>query len=210
MNYIKYFGLFVIVIASVYLFIHQVDKSTSDSNNSTYIEYNDQNTSQETQSLNTVPDFFEYNRINSLIGIFLSPYIAFGIIFSMTIFSFFFLRLYEKFYGIILFGIYSAIVLTFIVNLVLYMNFETWSIHFIMKYFFMTLAFALVSSLFLTLIHSIINIQKVLKSEFATITDWMFGRYVSPNVNISANLAKSFLLTFAIISSIVIYILISQ
>ena len=190
---LKITALVIVVIISVSLVLYLLDES-----NNIPVEHsetmNTNNSISFFETLNTIPDFDEQERIESLTGLNTVMYILYALLFVINISFIWLIKQDESPSKIIIYGLYASISLVLFINIILLSNQSTWSLNHTFGLTLKGVGAGFLASLFSICIYSVKNVLKILKEESKSIFGLISDKILSPNINTSLFISRVWIL----------------
>ena len=186
---IKITGLVVAVIVLVSLLLYLLDESHNTS--ADYSEtINTVNSNGFFGTLNTIPDFYEQERVESLTGLNFIMYMFYLLLIVVNISFIGIIKQDESASKILIFGLYTSVSLVLFINIILSANHTTWSFNHAFKLTLNGVGAGFLASLLSICIYSLRNFFRILKEESKSIFGLLSNRILSPNINTSLVISR--------------------
>jgi len=130
------------------------------------------------------------------------------LIFSFTSIAYFGFKKYEKFYAVILFGLFLGTVIAFFHNSLCIMTFRNFNFFYGFENQLLGAGAGLISSLLILIYQAFIEFLKILPEEHISLKQWIFEKYSTPNIRLafsSLRLRFAVFVVFFILYSIFVF-----
>lgn len=198
-NTLKILALIISVIVLVCGFLYFVDGSLDSPS-----DYSESESSYSSsgflETLNTIPDFDEQERIEKLTGLNSVMYIFYLLLILLNISFIWIIKQDESSSKIIVYGIYASLSLITFINLLLLANHNSWSLNHAFRLTLNGVGTGFLASLISVCIYSVRNVFKILKEESKSLISLVFDRMLSPNIYTSLVISRIWIFFTLLIS----------
>ena len=198
-NILRITVLVVAVIIFVSLFLYLIDEKFNSLQESS-VHINPNYSISFFEKLNTIPDFDEQERIESLTGLNTIMYVFYALLLVINISFLWIIKQDESAAKIIIYGLYASISLILFINLILHANQATWSFKHAFGLTLKGVGASLLASLISICIYSVKNVFNILKEESKSILVLITDKILSPNINTSLAISRVWIIFTLIVS----------